>query len=952
MPMHRATPSRHALLSMALALALLVAPSASAQMAILDPAAQSVMSSRDFEKLLGAIGFDSNQRATAGAIFDDMQRELMAARDELASAPATGPASGTDARAAADHEARTRRAYQRMAAAEQTFFDGLSAIAHPAQQSAVNRERLGAACRLVRRTLGAREGSSGAIRVDLVAAVADANLSDAVRARALEALAGYQAQIAEALRQALDTGLAVPAKAARLRETQADSEGAGAESVVPIALGGDPATRQASRAFDAAVDRLTHLHLQGIAALDGPLDGPAVDAIAMGAARRIWPGASRDPRSPRAAFAQLLREIESGSRAAEQRAALDAARERWLNAWWSATRKACDAEGGLRRLGMLAPPTDESKALRRAMREATDQRDEANRAAWKALAALDPEQADFYRPLMAPPEQNQGFAMMGGSEPVPPRPVATASNGESAAPAVQTFNSAVMIVSSSSAGDADEGEAFALPLVFEGTANGPIAIQMGPDGVATFMTDTLGDGLMDGETLSLGLPGSSLELSFSGARFPAPIRRETALEYARLLAGTALAPALFDQLYADYSEQFRRLDDSLGAAARESLRGHPPGMSFRVSKGGGVEEPDENTPRSLEDLRAGMSKLDEYMTQLASIDDAFIANLSASTAPPHASNAAPANRERVAAEGHARVVMLQEERARERLNTLRYPTSPMVFHSGGSTPQGADLAAVVRTARLQDADLLAADRVLSEWSPAAVAAREQARGVLRTESLAMLEAERTMLRRMEELRGQMDAPGEGLRVERVSDGMDGMRAQQSAMERISAARARVLELDFGTQNRLEEAFSPAGAEALLAAWCRAMVPQAFLDQRNADAMLQRALALTDLPPEERRQIEALHTTHATEHAALTEKIGRIAAKQALAAPGGGFAFDGPPDAGASERARDRRRLNDLRFDRAELNERTLRRLRTILDPALADAIALPRSGQAAVASTP
>jgi hypothetical protein len=899
---------------------------AGAQMAVLDPAAQTVMSSRDFEKLLGAIGFEANQRATAGAMFDDLQRELMAARDELADAPPAGPSA--DSRALADHEARARRAHQRMAAAEHTFFEGLAAIAQPAQQAAVTRERLGAACRLARRTLGPREGANGAVRVDLVAAVAEARIPEEARARAFEALAGYQAQLADALRQALDTGLSVPAKAARLREAEAGGARAGdsGEAVVPFLVGGDAAARQASKAFDAAVDRLTQLHLVGIAALDGPLDDAAADAIAVDAARRIWPMASRDPRSPRAAFAQFAREIETGARPAEQRAALEAARQSWLAAWWSATHKACDAETSLRRLGLFMPPSDESRALRRAMREATDQRDEADRAAWRALAALDPERAEFYRPLIAPPDRSEPFPMMGGPEPVPPSTApavargagseggAGGAGGASEAPVVQTFSSAVMIVASAPAGGDDAEDAIAMPLVFEGSSEGPISIQMGPDGVATLMSDTLGDGLGEGEPFVLEASDDAMSTRLSGAALPAPMRRDAALEHARVLTGSATPPAVFDQLYADYAERCRQIDDALGAAARERLRGVPAGMRIRTSKSGAPDEVEELQQRTIEDLRGGVAKLDEYVAALAEADDAFIANLAA---------IAPAA---------TAVERLREERARERLDALRYPTTAM-FHSPFARPgAGADLAPVVRAARLQGADAQAAERILAEWSPAAVAAREQARGVRRDSALELLEAERGMLKRMEELRAAAgDGGGSAIRRTLSSEDAEAMRGPGAVMERLTAAMTRVWEFDAATQARLEEALSAEGAAAFQDAWCRATAPRAYVDARNADAALQRALALPDLTPEERRQIEALRATHVAEHAALTGKIGRIAARQALDSPSAGLVTGGPArDAGAAARAREARKLSTLRFDRAELNERTIRRLRTIL----------------------
>jgi hypothetical protein len=939
------------------------APVAHAQIAMADPSTQMVMSSRDLDALLLSIGFDQGQRDTSGPLFDDLQRELMAARDELeaataAAAPSKSAASKSSgsksaasksgasrsgasdstpelsARDLAELESAKRRAYQRMSAAEQQFFEGLKVLARAEQQAAVERERQSATRRLVRRTLGGSIGSIGAINADLVADVQKAKLSDAETARALAALEGYQSQLTAMMTQALDLGLAVPARTAKLREQKAKADaaggggsgaagGAGDHSDAAGALGvstlvGDPIRREAGADFDTITNKIAALHLQGMAALEGSLPPTDADRIASGTARRIWPRSCLDGRSPRGAFAQARRELERGARPAEQRAAIDAAQTAWLHGWWTTTRKACQAEGELRGYGLFAQSNDETRPMLATMREAREARDEVNRAAWRALAALDTAHADFYAPYIAAAEKRSDGMIGGIGEPRPPSLLP--DGDESPAGAVQMSSAIIMVAGSSTSDDGGgpgDSDALAMPLVIEATGDGPMGIAIGPDGTATFFSDTMGDGMGGGfefESITAeGLEGA--QPSLSGALLPRPMTRDDVAAMAQALlesaadgkAPAATPTAVLDQLYTDYSEKVGAVDQREGASVRESLQGDATGSTRIRRRINGAEAEFTEPVRSIEELRTGIGRQDAFVAALAAADDALIAGLAAACAP-----GLPA----------AKVDTLREERARARLWQLRYPSSPGFMSNRGGSDVPIDLARIVRDARLAGADRAAAEAIIAEWSPAALSLQEQARSTLRGLSADLIEVERVMMSHTSSaMEGAQDGPA---RVSISDEQMQAIRKHEELRERSERASDGARELASAARARLEGAVSPEGRAALHRAWCQHVAPQAYDDKRNADARLAQALALPDLTSEQRQQIEALRSQHATAHAHLTDQIGTMAAE--LAMPG---AADATSDF-ATEPDGARKKLETLRFDRRELNERTLRQLRTVL----------------------
>jgi hypothetical protein len=906
--------TRAALLLSCLALGATVAP-ATAQFSVMDPAAQNVMSSRDFNALLETLGFDAGQRATVGPLFDDAQSELIAARNDLAAIAAPGPKD--DSKSFADYESRKRRAYERMKSAEHDFFAGLAAIATPAQQPAVERERLAASRRLIRRTLGSSQSSQGPVRVDFVTSVTESQLSEAEKAACLTALSGYQVQLTALLEQALNQGLEVSTRAAKIRE-DGSAPAPPAADVEVMGEGGllinDPARLKAAAPFEATLDKIALLHQQAMNTIESTAGAMSADSINSTAARRIWPRAGMDMRSPRATFAQLRAEVAAGKRPAELTAALDAVQPAWLASWWSATKQACDAENFLRRFGIFGSMGQDAKAARDALKSARETRDACNRTAWKAIAAADSANSKFYEQYIAPPTTDRDRMIMAGhGDPTPPKLEAGEGNAMTFSTAGSRTGTAIMMVSRSS--DGENEDVLEVPMVFE-ASGGPMSIMMGPDGVATFLSDTVGDGMADESMGMFVTEGGAFTSQLSGAVMPSPMNRGQVAELAQTLSPAPAPTTTLDQLYTDYSEKMHALNETAGAAAISLLSGPAAGGGIRLRHDGSQEEAPK--PRTIQDLKAGVGKLDAFVAQMADIDDALVSNLAAACAP----TATP-----------SQIQVLAEERARQRLRQLRYPTSPMLMHSLQDSQKHLDLASIVRQANLSPTDRKTADGIVAEWSPTAVGALEQVRSTFRSVSLELLAEERKMFERMEKIReGANGSTERQIMVESSASEDEGdFRLHSELIEKARNARKAPNVLAREARDRLNASLSTEGRAALQAAWCRAVAPQAFADKRNADARLVQALGLPDATPEQRGQIDALRAAHSAEHARITEQIGVLAAEIAIPVPETTEEILGPGGvARRGGRSPHQAQLDMLRFDRSELNERTLRRLRTIL----------------------
>ena len=124
-----------------------------------------------------------------------------------------------------------------------------------------------------------------------------------------------------------------------------------------------------------------------------------------------------------------------------------------------------------------------------------------------------------------------------------------------------------------------------------------------------------------------------------------------------------------------------------------------------------------------------------------------------------------------------------------------------------------------------------------------------------------------------------------------------------------------------------EAVLPEDARATFRnAWLHAASPRAYKDGKDAMPTLDAARALPDITDAQRTQIDAIRGAHAARHRELCDRLATLAVLEQQASGSFGEAGPGGPkkEAGMS--------TTDTRFERSELNARSLRRLKSMLTP--------------------
>jgi len=141
------------------------------------------------------------------------------------------------------------------------------------------------------------------------------------------------------------------------------------------------------------------------------------------------------------------------------------------------------------------------------------------------------------------------------------------------------------------------------------------------------------------------------------------------------------------------------------------------------------------------------------------------------------------------------------------------------------------------------------------------------------------------------------------------------------IQQLSAALVAVTESAVRGRNAVLQALPESARAQFESAWLRAAAPKVYADARDAAAKLDAAAALATLSAPQRQQLDALRADHAARHRAACDRIARAVVE---GTPGGAEAL-------GTTRPKDNNiQVSDGRFERAELNARTLRRLRSIL----------------------
>lgn len=878
----------------AMAAAVPAAPS-SAQVEIALPGGEDrrsrvVMSGREFDGVAEAVGFDPSQRTTADAMFDDAQARMFEAKRTADAAARKVGLFEPSREAVAARGAAMRALRTSLLAQVDDLFASLGAIARPEQQPALLHERRVARLRVIRTTMPQRGFLEFGTRIedsDAVAAVNAAAIDGTDVARAHEALAGSLDRLADALVRLAD---------ARSERSLAIAEAAGAPDSDPRVT----TTRTQAR---EALTQASRVQRESLAALEGVLTGAALQDAKAAAARAIWP-MSADSKSPRRAIGQLLRTETD----AERRTALEGVRDAWWAAWWPATLRiieAFEAAGG------------------RPSAELVEARTAADRTAWQALAALDPGNKDFHLANAEPTEALKGGGMMLdlGPNAEPGLPGSESGpGGPSLATGVSIAFSTVTVASGESgfAEGTDKEQSVASEAPDAGEAGGAVAIALGDalEGMVSNQVMIVGaTGAADDVSIDFGgdmgdfadmVPDAEAIQEFrersalAGARIPAPMTDDDVRRIASAL-GVAADDGVLAQVARDYRDRSKASDDELGARIRSLLDGAAVAWPMPdLPQAPGL--PPQRPEVPLADIREAVGLIDQWTERLGTLDDAVIDAVAALGTPrPEA------------------VQAQRERRARARAGALRYPGTggadgrrAFVEPADALAASGADAAAIE-----------AAGRALEAWSPAALAAIEANRAAVRAESVALIEFERTDAANMRAMQSD-DGTQKAFPFDEES-----MKRRVETEGRLGKARQAVSQQAVAGRDAAEGALPEPMRGAFRSAWYSLSVPSAYRDRSDALPAVDRARGLADLSGAQRAQLDALRNDHASLHRSSCDAIAEMTIAQASRMDA---AMDSEEGTGMDSMFGAARMLSDARFERRELDARTLRRLRAVLTP--------------------
>ncbi len=632
------------------------------------------------------------------------------------------------------------------------------------------------------------------------------------------------------------------------------------------------AERKAMREAYAAVGQVHRDALAAVAAALPPADARAVCSTA---ARRIWPATS-DERAPERAIGQLL----GDDLPAERRAAIEAIAATWWAAWWPATLKMAEAseQGG---------PFTSTQAL-------DEPRRAADRAAWQALAGADEANRDFHLAnAEAKPDGRQMLVAGGrGGPSLPGREGSGVAGGEALEAVGMMIASSITVAATPS----EPGEAV------------PAPPEAGENNVMTFTLDAsdlqggaivLGDAsieMVDGALDATAIEMDEAGMQFCGARLPAAIDDAEARSIASLL-GVPGDGATVASLLDDYRSRVRALDEELGTGVREMLRGTS--VRWVGNDDGEPEVPEAN-------LRKSVPEIDRYVERLAALDAEFIGSVAALGTP---------------AGGAADAALAR--RARTRTNAVRYPLEGVVVDGSTRFVEPWD----VLPAETSDAARIAARAAIDAWSPQASAAVEAKRAALRTGGTDLLLISRSDAARMREAMATTKQEGAGPQQFAMQADPEAMKRRMDLYGQIDRSRTAVVAASVAGRDAVEAAIPAELRGAFRAAWNARAAPGSQRDPKDALPAIDRARGLDDLTDRQRTQLDALRTDHAALHAAACNSIAELQVAQTLR-----DAAAGEADGNFETLFDSSRLLEDARFERTELDARSLRRLRSMLTP--------------------
>ncbi|MDZ4829575.1 MAG: hypothetical protein SGJ09_05170 [Phycisphaerae bacterium] len=385
---------------------------------------------------------------------------------------------------------------------------------------------------------------------------------------------------------------------------------------------------------------------------------------------------------------------------------------------------------------------------------------------------------------------------------------------------------------------------------------------------------------------------------------PAPLSRQDVDALREQFKLSTDEAAVLDVLFEDYQAKWHEIE----AAELAELRSLPTGGFTSMTVRG-----TEPTAPSAYDVSRSFELRRAVLDRSLALELEFTEGLSAALSA------------KITKDGTARVF-----RARQRAAYLSSSDGGSGFdmlHFGGSGASSQDLAAIVRSAGLPTETLAAMVPKLDDWDRTSV-------DLLRSRFEARFAEQR--------VRSEMDrklaeeAASEGRAGEIVFDSNN----QEFAKVNDAAEKARVMDRAVETANKqalaavLAATRDEAARETLSEVWNRKVWPSVYRDRRDVEPLIAKAMALKDLAPETKAKLETIATEHRAEYRRICHEM--IAANEKsieTKEPNSG----GPNiDIRAIQARQDA--TTRLKFERNELNEKTLRRVKESLSPAQAEKI--------------
>ena len=854
------------------------------------PARNPVLASKDLEEMLDSAGLDDGQRQLAASMFDDAQLPMFAAKrrfdDEM---ERIGTANNDEKVTAAQQQARRALAQSIMESME-SFFQSLAAVARPEQQNDLQREHLAAKRRALRAMFGGAL-SDGAIQWDVERCIADAKLPPEARSAAYNALGDYRQRLDAIFPKLLE---AVPDASRANGRMEAV---AGDDGVTRFQIGSNAASEASVREFRELLEQISGAHRDALLALEQALPADQLAALRIKCLGRLWRRTGMDPDSPARVIEQLL----ATATEPEARAAIEAVRSTWMARWWVTSMRMAAAESGMPR-GLFAEfnATAKDPAAAKAQaefNEASEERRGIDRDAWKALTGVDPARREFYETQASDAANKSGNRFMPRSLPKEGEPTDAVQMTSAVAVGGVAFvgSGDDMPIDLSSISEIAEGAqsvSVSMTVSSDVDTSGPVVISMGDDGGVLF-GDAFGDGMNPGFEFSQASFNSD---SFAGAGMS--LAQAANAERVRALAqtlGLAADHAALTQMIDDYQAKCNALKDQYSARLGTAVPGAA--MAFEPSMS---EAP-------IDQIRTGIGIVDAHAGQLSLEDDALL--------------------DGIASLGGASEVMTQAvraERARERVRSINYPAMPGMTWPA-SPVVSLDLAGCVRTSGIVDPQRAAAMQAWMTWSPAALALQEQVRAETRSTAAEEIEVLRTQWSSATPMNAGATMTTDGPAAEPLRQ------AKRSAelMAQRESRRQSLFDQALAGRDAIEAALSPEARASFHDAWLRAVAPQAYRDGRDAMTTLDAARGLPDVTDAQRAQIDALRGEQAARHRELCDRLAGIAVTELV----------GPSMASGNDRKAKKKEprasMQDTRFERSELNARSLRRLKSILTDAQA-----------------